>query len=158
MSSTSWNDYFAFIFTHRSHRLFTIDRFRAGGRFTRARNIRPGNVNVNERPVAGRRTRVTLVRKDEPGPRGSRAVQGRQGRGTVGTAEHEGRTHRRPAAAGAVPIKLKIAEVTAVHPAVALVRLAFLLQHHTPPFCPRVLEPDLRGRQAESWLRASHRM
>lgn len=95
-------------------------------------------------------SRVTLVGKDEPGPRGSRAVQGRQGRGTVGTAEHEGRTHRRPAAAGAVPVKLKIAEIAAVHPAVALVGLALLLQHHAPPFCPRVLEPDLRTEQAES--------
>lgn len=75
---------------------------------------------------------------------GSRAVQGRQGRGTVGTAEHEGRTHRRPATSGAVPVELKVAEITAVHPAVALVGLALLLQHHTPPFCPRVLEPDLQ--------------
>lgn len=67
----------------------------------------------------------------------------------MGTAEHEGRTHRRPATSGAVAVELKVAEITAVHPAVALVGLALLLQHHAPPFCSRVLEPDLGTRRAE---------
>lgn len=84
---------------------------------------------------------------DRPVPetefRGSRAVQGRQGRGAVRTAEHEWRAHRRSAASGAVPIKLKVAKGTAVHAPVALVRLPLLLQHHAPPFCAGVLEPDL---------------
>jgi len=91
----------------------------------------------------------TLARKHGFGRQESRAVQGRQGRGTVGTAKHEGRTHRRPATSGAVPVELKVAEITAVHPAVALVGFALLLQHHAPPFCSRVLEPDLRTRRAE---------
>lgn len=90
-----------------------------------------------------------LAREHGFGHQGSRAVQGRQGRRTVGSAEHEGRTHRWPATSGAVPVQLKVAEITAVHPAVALVGLALLLQHHAPPFCPRVLEPDLGTRQAE---------
>lgn len=79
----------------------------------------------------------------------------------MGTAEHEGRTHRRPATSGAVPVELKVAEITAVHPAVTLVGLALLLQYHAPPFCSRVLEPDLGtrrafgryGRRVESLLR-----
>lgn len=85
---------------------------------------------------------------DRPVPetefRGSRAVQGRQGRGAVRAAEHEWRAHRRSAASGAVPIKLKVAKGTAVHAPVALVRLPLLLQHHAPPFCAGVLEPDLQ--------------
>lgn len=76
--------------------------------------------------------------------RRSRAVQGRQGRWTVRSAQHEWRTHRRSTASGAVPIKLKVAKGTAVHAAVAFVRLPLLLQHHAPPFCAGVLEPDLR--------------
>lgn len=69
------------------------------------------------------------------------------------TAEHEGRAHRWPATSGAVPVQLKVAEVTAVHPAVALVRLALLLQHHAPPFRSRVLEPDLGTRPAQGSAR-----
>lgn len=104
-----------------------------------------------EVPFAERGMRGTRLAREMHGcgREGSRAVQGRQGRGTVGTAEHEGRTHRWPAASGAVPVELKVAEIAAVHPAVALVGLALLLQHHAPPFCPRVLEPDLGTRQAE---------
>lgn len=66
-----------------------------------------------------------LIGKDEPGLQGSRAIQGTQGRGTVAT-EHEGRTHRRSATSGAVSIELKVAEITAVHSAVAFVWLALL--------------------------------
>lgn len=80
----------------------------------------------------------------ETGCQRSRAVQRRQGRGTVRPAEHEWRAHRWTAASGAVPIKLKVAKGTTVHAAVALVRLPLLLQHHAPPFCASVLEPDLR--------------
>lgn len=75
----------------------------------------------------------------------------------MGAAEHKGRTHRRAATSGAVPVQLKVAEITAVHPAVALVGLALLLQHHAPPFCPRVLEPDLGTRQRVRPLRTAAR-
>lgn len=106
-------------------------------------------------PMSCRKTRMcdALARKHELGRQGSRAVQGCQRRRTVRTAEHEGRTHRRPATSGAVPVELKVAEITAVHSAVALVGLALLLQYHTPPFCSRVLEPDLRTRRAEGFSR-----
>ena len=60
------------------------------------------------------------------------------------STQHEWRAHWRAAASGAVAIKLKVAKGTAVHAAVALVRLPLLLQHHAPPFCAGVLEPDLR--------------
>lgn len=119
--------------------------------FARARN-RPRRRRRRPPRIAMTNRVVTLVGDDEPrgpGPRRSRAVQGRQGRRTVRTAEHKGRTHRRPATSGAVPVELKVAEVAAVHPAIALVHLALLLQRHTPPFRPRVLEPDLGTRPAQ---------
>lgn len=73
------------------------------------------------------KVRTTLVGKNDLGLRESRAVQGRQGRGTVRTAEHEGRTHRWPATSGAVPVEFYVTEVTTVHSAVALVGFALLL-------------------------------
>lgn len=100
---------------------------------------------VSSRPRRGGDRRVGRESFDLPETefRGSRAVQGRQGRGAVGAAEHEWGAHRRSTASCAVPIKLKVAEGTAVHAPVALVRLPLLLQHHAPPFCAGVLEPDL---------------
>lgn len=141
----------------KSHPFYTIRRliiqvvaFASDfARFTRNRPRRRRPRIATTNLVVSRVEDATLVGEDEPGPRGSRAIQGRQGRGTVWTAEHEGRAHRWPATSGAVPVELKVAEVAAVHPAVALVRLALLLQHHTPPFRPRVLEPDLGTRRAQ---------